>query len=133
MQCNPITGLMNKHYLIRERQTKLCPDHDFWYFSRFRSCKIQVNLQYPSKFTKTRNISVKLGKNLIKCMSGQHIWNLFQLLGLVTCCKLANLSWNFVSETCKLCPETTWRRLCCKKLSTSHDVKGFAIGSFLEH
>ena len=23
-------------------------------------------------------------------------------------------------------------RLCCEKLGTSHDVKGFAIGSFLE-
>ena len=29
-------------------------------------------------------------------------------------------------------PETTRRRLCCEKLGTSHDVKGFAIGSFLE-
>ena len=27
-------------------------------------------------------------------MSVQHIWNLFQLLGLFTCRKLANLSWN---------------------------------------
>ena len=34
----------------------------------------------------------KFGKNLIKEMSVQHIWNLFQLLGLFTCCKLANLS-----------------------------------------
>ena len=34
-------------------------------------------------------------------MSVQHIWNLFQLLGLFTCCKLAKLSWNFVTETCK--------------------------------
>ena len=29
-------------------------------------------------------------------------------------------------------PETTRSRLCCEKLGTSHDVKGFAIGSFLE-
>ena len=28
--------------------------------------------------------------------------------------------------------ETTKRRLCCAKLGTSHYVKGFAIGSFLE-
>ena len=53
--------------------------------------------------------------------------------GLFTCRKLANLSWNFVPETCKQRPETTRRRLCCEKLGTSHDVKGFAIGSFLEH
>ena len=29
--------------------------------------------------------------------------------------------------------ETTRRRFCCEKLGTSHDGKGFAIGSFLEH
>ena len=32
---------------------------------------------------------------------------------------------------CKQHPETTRRRLCCEKLGTSHDVEGFAIGSFL--
>ena len=36
--------------------------------------------------------TAKFGKDLIKEMSVQHIWNLFQLLGLFTCCKLANLS-----------------------------------------
>ena len=30
------------------------------------------------------------------------------------------------------CPQTTRRKLCCKKLGTSHDVKSFAIGSFFE-
>ena len=49
-----------------------------------------------------------------------------------TCRKLAHLSQNFVTETCKQHPETTRHRLCCEKLGTSHDVKGFAIGSFLE-
>ena len=29
-------------------------------------------------------------------------------------------------------PETTRLRLCCEKLGTRHEVKGFAIGSFLE-
>ena len=65
-------------------------------------------------------------------MTVQHIRNLFQLLGLFTYCKRANLSWNFVTETCKQRPETTRRRICREKLGTSHDVKGFAIGSFLE-
>jgi len=37
-------------------------------------------------------------------MSVQHIWNLFQLLGLLTCHKLANLSWNFITKTCKQLP-----------------------------
>ena len=30
-------------------------------------------------------------------------------------------------------PKTSRRRLCYEKLGISHDVKGFAIGSFLEH
>ena len=29
-------------------------------------------------------------------------------------------------------PATTRRRVCCEKLGTSHDVKGFSIGSFLK-
>jgi len=94
----------------------------FWYFSQSRSREIQVNLQNPAKFS----------RNLIKYMSVQHFWHLSQLLGLFTCCKLANLSRNFVTEMCKQHPKTTRGTLCCEKLGTSHDVKGFAIGSFLE-
>ena len=33
---------------------------------------------------------------------------------------------------CEQRPETTKLRLCCEKLGTRHEVKGFAIGSFLE-
>ena len=55
-----------------------------------------------------------------------------QLLGVFTCRKLANLCQNFVTEPSKQRSETTRRRLCCEKLGTSHHVKGFAIGSFLE-
>ena len=84
----------------------------FWYFARSRSREIQVNPRNPPKF----------GKNLNKYMSVQHIWNLFQLLGLFTCCKRANVSWNFVTETCKQRPETTRRQLCCEKLGSGHDV-----------
>jgi len=29
--------------------------------------------------------------------------------------------------------KTTSRKLCCEKLGTSHYIKSFAIGSFLEH
>ena len=46
--------------------------------------------------------------------------------------KLANLCQNFATEMCKQRSETSRHRLCCEKLSTSDDVKGFAIGSFLE-
>ena len=76
---------------------------------------------------------MKFSRNLIKYMSVEHIWNLFKLLRLFTCRKLANLSSNFVTEMCKQHPETTRRRLCCEKLGTSRAIKGFAIGSFLEH
>ena len=50
------------------------------------------------KLTKSHEIhkntknTAKFSRNLIKYMSVQHIWNLFQLLGLFTCHKLANLS-----------------------------------------
>ena len=33
---------------------------------------------------------------------------------------------------CKQRPETNRHTLCYEKLGTSHDAKGFAIGSFLE-
>ena len=88
-------------------------------------CEIHKNTQNTTKF----------GKNLIKYLSVQHIWNLFQLLGLFTCCKRANL---FV-KLCHWNKQPTSRnymyqaRLCWEKLGTSHDVKGFAIDSFLEH
>ena len=88
-----------------------------------QSLEIHKNTQNTAKF----------GRNLIKYMSVQHVWNVCQLLGLFTLRKLVNLSWNFVTETCKQRFETTRRKLCCKILGTSHDVKGFAIGSVLEH
>ena len=74
--------------------------------------------------------SAKFGGNLIRYMSVL-ILKLVSATG-VTCRKLANSCQNFVTETCKQHSETTRRRLCCEKLGTSHDVKGFAIGSFLE-
>ena len=87
-----------------------------------KSREIHKNTQNTSKF----------GRNLIKYMSVQQFWNLSQLLGVFTCRELANLCQNFVTETCKQHSETTRRRLCCENLGTSHDVKGFAIGSFLK-
>ena len=62
-------------------------------------CRRAAKFRYPWN-------PAKFGKTLIKYMSVQHIWNLFQLLGLFTCCKLVNLSWNFVTETCKQRPVT---------------------------
>ena len=73
------------------------------------------------KIHKNTQNTAKFGRNLIKYMSVQQFWNLTQLLGVFTCCKLANL-----------CPKLPGIDYVAKKLSTSHDVKGFAIGSFLE-
>ena len=56
-------------------------------------------------------------------MSVELIWNLSQQIYLET----------LSLKHAKRRPETTRHRLCCKKLGTSHDVKGFATGSFLEH
>ena len=52
-----------------------------WYFAWSRSREIQVNPRNPAKFKKHEK-NAKCGRNLIKYMSVQHIWNLFQLLGL---------------------------------------------------
>ena len=76
-----------------------------------------------AKFTKPR----KILQNSVEILSNTCLYNIFetsQLLGLFTCHKLVNLSWNFITETCKQCPETTCtrRRLCCEKLGTSHDA-----------
>ena len=106
-----------------------CNSQGFWYFAQSWSREIQVNPRNPAKFTKN---TMKFGRNLIKYMSVQQFWNLSQLLGVFTCRKLNNLCQNCVTEMCKQHSETSRCRLCCKKLGTSHDVKGFAIGSFLE-
>ena len=49
-------------------------------------------------------------------MSVQHFWNLSWLLELFPCCKLANLSWKFVTATSKQCTKTTGHWPQCKKL-----------------
>ena len=59
----------------------------FWYLVGLWSCEIHKN---------TLN-TAKLARNLITYMSIQHIWNLSCQLGLCSCCKLANLSWNFIT------------------------------------
>ena len=91
----------------------------FWYFAWSRSREIRKNMQNTAKF----------GRNLIKYMSVQQFW---KLLGVFTCHKVANLCQNSVTEMCKQCSVTTRRELCCEKLGTSHNVKGFTVGSFLE-
>ena len=62
-----------------------------------------AELRISSKSAKSREIHqntrnpAKFARNLTKYMSAQYIWKLSWLLGLLTCCKRANLSWNFVT------------------------------------
>ena len=89
----------------------------FWYLVGLWSCEIHKN---------TLN-TAKLARNLITYMSIQHIWNLSWQLGLCSCCKLANLSWNFtttsnikhtqvisanLSISSEICPENSYKISC---------------------
>ena len=56
-----------------------------------KSREIHKNTRNPAKFA----------RNLTKYMSALRIWKLSWLLGLLTCCKLANLPWNFVTAARK--------------------------------
>ena len=89
----------------------------------FRAVAKPWNSGKSAKFTKAS----KTLRNSVEILYEIHVCRTY--LKFIS----ANLSWNFVTETCKRRPETTRHRLCCEKLGTSHDVKGFAIGSFLEH
>ena len=98
----------------------------FWYFARLQRRETQVN---PWKFRWIR----KLQQNLLEILSNTTTTylKLFSAIGAVlNCCKLANLSWNFITTTSKQCPKTTRRKLCCKKLGTSRDVKSLPLANF---
>ena len=95
----------------------------FWCFARSRSHEIQVNPRNPAKFTKTRKIS----RNSVEILSNACLYSNFE-----TCLSYWGYLLAVSSQIYEQRSETTRRRLCCEKLGTSHDVKGFAIGSFLE-
>ena len=52
-----------------------CNIHGFWYFARLQSCKIQVNLQNPTKFTNTHS---KMPQNLTEILSNTCLYNIFE-------------------------------------------------------
>ena len=56
-------------------------------------------------------------------------------LGYWGCLIAINLSrkLSLITTMREQCPKTTRHQWCCEKLGTSHDVKSFVIGSFLEH
>ena len=66
-----------------------------------------------TKSTKSREIHrntrnpAKFARNLTKYISAQYIWKLPWLLGLLSCCKCANLPWNFVTAASEQHPKTT--------------------------
>lgn len=93
----------NKHTLFRQVPTILSAQAST---GLLLFCAV-VEMQISSKSAKSRKIhkktqnTTKFARNLTKYMSKQQIWTLSLLLGLFTCYKLANLSWNVVTATNK--------------------------------
>ena len=85
-----------------------------------------------TKFTKTCEIP----QNSLEILSNTCRYNIFETyLGYWDCLIAINLKIylkNFIATTNEQHPKPTRHKLCCIKLGTSHDVKSFAIGSFLE-
>ena len=77
-----------------------------------------------AKFTKTR----KIPRNSVEILSNTCLYNIFETYFSYRGYLLAvNLQIYLGTSSLKRA-----NRLCCEKLGTSHDVKGFAIGSVLE-
>ena len=77
-----------------------------------------------AKFTKTQ----KIPRNSVEILSNTCLYNIFETYFSYRGYLLAvNLQIYLGTSSLKHA-----NRLCCEKLGTSHDVKGFAIGSFLE-
>ena len=86
-----------------------------------RSCGAR-KFRLIRKIHKSTQNSAKFGRNLMRYVCVQHIWDLSQQIHLETA------SLKHANNVPKL-PGVDY---VAKKLGTSHDVKGFAIGSFLE-
>ena len=77
-----------------------------------------------AKFTKT----CKISRNSVEILSNTCLYNIFETYFSYRGYLLAvNLQIYLGTSSLKRA-----NRLCCEKLGTSHDVKGFAIGSVLE-
>ena len=88
----------------------------FWYFARLQSSEIHKTTQNTAKF----------GRNLIKFPFLYNIFETSQLLGLFTCRKLVNLSWNFITETCNNVPKL-------HVLAVDYVAKSWALAMMLCH
>ena len=87
-----------------------------WYFARSWSHEIQVNPWNSQKHVKYRKIlsksyEIRVCTTYLKFIS-------------------ANLSWNFVTKTCKQHPETTRRRLCCENWALAMTLKALPLVHF---
>ena len=73
----------------------------------------------------------KIPRNLVEILSDTCLYNLFETYFSYWGYLLAVNLQIYLRLTLSL-KSANNIRLCCKKLGTSHDVKGFAFGSFLE-
>ena len=89
----------------------------------FRAVAELRNLGKAAKFTKT----LKIPQNSVEILSNTCLYSNFE-----TCLCYWGYLLAVSSQIYEQRSETTRHRLCCEKLDTNHDVKGFAIDSFLE-
>ena len=78
----------------------------------------------------------KIQQNSVHILSNTCLYNIFETyLSYWGCLVAVNLQIYLETSSLK-CANNILKLTvidCCEKLGTSHDVKGFAIGSFLEH
>ena len=103
----------------------------------FREVAESWNSGNSTKSTKTHKTR-KIPQNSSVILSNTYLYNIFwNFTCMFTCCKLANLYWNFVTETSKQCPKSTGVDYVAKNcMALALMLKAlpfnFAIGSFLE-
>ena len=122
-----------QYYELSWWYLRLSVSQGFWYFAQLRSREIQVNPRNPVKFTKTR----KILQNWVKILSNRCLYNIFETY-FSYCGFLLAVNLQIYLETSSLkrannVPKLPRVDYVAKNLGTSHDVKSFAIGSFLEH
>ena len=71
----------------------------FWYFARSQSREFPVNPRNPAKFTKTGEIPQNSPEIWPNTCRHSIFESYLGCMGLLTCCKLADLPWNFVTTS----------------------------------
>ena len=99
----------------------------FWYFAWLQRRETQVN---PRKF----RWICKLQQNLLEILSNTTTTylKLFSAIGAVlNCCKLANLSWNFITTTNEQCPKLPGVNYVAKNWALVVMLKALPLANFL--